>query len=198
MREGLNLSRQLHDRGLTAEALAYLSHVAEFTGDQAEAVQYAKEAFEIGGSLGDDRLIGLAVGFLGLAVSGRAKKKRLLTQAVDHLRRAGDVVDCCWWLIHLAALELADEKPDAAAELLEEDLAICEQLDLPGEQAPALCVLADTRLLEVRFEEAAICLRRALILCARLGRQTVSDFPNVICCVARLGDLRRCPVDWRI
>ena len=107
-----------------------------------------------------------------------------------HLRRAGDLADCCWWLINLAALELADENSQAAAELLEEDLAICEELDLPVELVPACCVLADTTLFEGRFEEAAIWLRRALVLYRRLGRQdsAVADFPNVVCCVARLGN----------
>ena len=158
-------------------------------GDHAEAVRYAEEALEIGRSLGDDRLIGIALGSLGLAVSGRAKKKRLLTQAVAHLRRAGDVADCCWWLINLAALELADENSEAAAELLEEDLAICEELDMPRDLTPACCVLADTTLFEGRFEEAAVWLRRALVLYRRLGRQeAVPDFPNVVCCVARLGN----------
>ncbi len=188
MKEGLEISRQLGDRGLTADALANLSEAAEYRGDSAEAVRYAEEALEIARSLGDDRLIGTALGFLGLAVSERAAKKRLLTQAVAHQRRAGSDADCCWWLIHLTALELADENPKAATELLEEDLAICEALDLPMELTAACCVLVDTTLFEGRFEEAAGWLRRALVLYRRLGRQAVADFPNVICCVARLGN----------
>ena len=54
----------------------------------------------------------------------------------------------------------------------------------------ACCVLADTTLFEGRFEEAAIWLRKALVLYRRLARQdsAVADFPNVVCCVARLGN----------
>ena len=159
-------------------------------GDRVEAVRYAEEALEIGRSLGDDRLIGNALGSLGLAVPERAKKKRLLTQAVAHLRRAGDLSGCCWWLINLAALELADENSQAAAELLEEDLAICRGARPAYGPGTACCVLADITLFEGRFEEAAIWLRKALVLYRRLGRQdsAVADFPNVVCCVARLGN----------
>ena len=188
MEEGLDMARRLCDQALIAEVLANLSQYAEFMGDRAEAVRCAEEALEIGRILGDDRLIGTAVGFLGFAVSGRAKKKQLLTEAVAHLRRAGDVAECCWWLIHLAAIELADENPEAAAELLEEDLAICQEVGLPREEVPAWCVLADTRLFEGRFEDAAGWLGRALVFHRRQGGRAVPDFPNVICCVARLGN----------
>ena len=191
MKEGLEMSRRLGDEGLIAEVLTNLSQAAEWMGDRVGAVRYAEEALEIGRSLGDDRLIGIALGALGLAVSERAKKKGLLTQALAHLRRAGDLSDYCWWLINLAALELADENSQAAAELLEEDFAICQELDLPMDLALACCVLADITLFEGRFEEAAIWLREALVLYRRLGRQdsAVADFPNVVCCVARLGNL---------
>ena len=42
---------------------------------------------------------------------------------------------------------------------------------MPRELLSACCVLADTTLFEGRFEEAAIWLRRALVLYRRLGRQ---------------------------
>ena len=189
MEEGLEMSRRARDVRLTAEVLVNLSQAAQFRGDGVEAVRYAEEALEIGRSLVNDRLIGNALGSLGSAVGQRAKKKRLLSEAVAHLRRAGDLVGCCWWLINLAALELADENSQAAAELLEDDLAISEELNLRLDLDTACCVLADVTLFEGRFEEAAIWLRRALISYRRLARQgsAVADFPNVVCCVARLG-----------
>jgi predicted ATPase len=191
MEEGLEMSRWARDERLMAEVLVNLSQAALFRGDGVEAVRYAEEALEIGRSLADDRLIGNALGSLGSAVGEEARKKPLLSEAVAHLRRAGDLVGWfCWWLINLAALELADENPRAAEELLEEDLAISEELDLRLDLYTAYCVLADITLFESRFEEAAIWLRRALNGYRRLFRQgsAVADFPNVVCCVARLGN----------
>ena len=54
----------------------------------------------------------------------------------------------------------------------------------------ACCALVDTTLFEGRFEEAAIWLRKALVSYRRLGQQdsAVADFPNVVCCVAGLGN----------
>ncbi len=179
------------DERLTAEVLVNLSRAAQDGGDGVEAVRYAEEALEIGRSLADDRLIGNALGSLGCAVGERAEKKRLLTEAVAHLRRTGDLVKWCGvWLINLAALELADENSQAAAELLEEALAISEGLNLPLELLTACCVLADITMFESRFDEAAIWLRRALISYRRLARHVsaVADFPNAVCCVARLGN----------
>ena len=195
VQEGLEIARRLGDQALLADILAGLSGVEET--DRAQAVRYAEEALEIGRSLGDDRLIGNALGALGGAVAERAEKKRLFTEAVAHMRRAGDLVDCSWKLILLSALELADNNPEAAADLLEGDLAIWEEVEASGSAAesrywprllPVWCVLADTRLFEGRFAEAAVWLRRALMLDRRLGRRVVGDMPNVICCVARLGD----------
>jgi predicted ATPase/DNA-binding SARP family transcriptional activator len=190
MEEGLAMSRRARDERLTAEVLANLSQAALFRGDGVEAVRYAEEALEIARSLVNERLIGNALGSLGSAVGEGAKKKRLLSEAVAHLRLAGDLVGCCWWLINLAALELADENSQAAAELLEEDLAISEELNLRLDLDTACCVLADITLFESRYKEAAIWLRRALIGYRRLARQgsAVADFPNVVCCVAGLGD----------
>ena len=119
------------------------------------------------------------------------RKKRLFTGAVAHMRRAGDLVDCSWKLILLSALELADNNPEAAADLLEGDLAIWEEVEASGsprELAAAWCVLADTRLFEGRFVEAAVWLRRALISTVAWAGRAVGDMPNVICCVARLGN----------
>jgi predicted ATPase/DNA-binding SARP family transcriptional activator len=190
MKEGLEMCRRLGDKSLMVEVLTNLSQAAEWMRDGVGAVRYAEEALEIGRSVGDDRLIGIALGALGLAVPERAEKKQLLAQALAHLRRAGDFSDCSWWLINLAALELADENSQAAAELLAEDLVICQELDMPMDLPLACCVLADITLFETRFEEAAIWLREALVLYRRLGRQdsALADLPNVACCVARLGN----------
>ncbi len=198
MNEGLEVSRRLCDEGLIAEVLATLSLAAEWTGDRVGAVRCAEEALEIGRSLADDRLIGNAAGALGLAATGQGKKKQLLTEALTYQRRAGDLSRCCWWLVNLAALELADENSQTAAELLEEDLAICGELDLPVDLRTACCALADTTLFEGSFEEAAIWLRRVVVSYRRLGQQdaAVADFPNVICCVARLGNPGTPPGWW--
>ena len=80
MEEGLDMARRLCDQALIAEVLANLSQYAEFMGDRAEAVRCAEEALEIGRILGDDRLIGTAVGFLGFAVSTSQAKKQLCSR----------------------------------------------------------------------------------------------------------------------
>ena len=102
-------------------------------GDRVEAVRYAEEALEIGRSLGDDRLIGNAARVSGLGRSETGQKKRLLTEAVAHLRRAGRPCRTAaggssTWLLSSWPMRTRE----AAAELLEEDLAICEELDLPS------------------------------------------------------------------
>ena len=104
-----------------------LSWAAESTGDHVDSVRCAEEALEIGYRLGDDRLIGNAARVFGLGGPGTSPEK-----AAPFPRRwptSGEPETnpgCCWWLLNLAALELADENWQAAAEFLEEDLAICE------------------------------------------------------------------------
>ena len=102
-------------------------------GDRAEAVRCAEEALEIGRILGDDRLIGTAVGFLGSAVRDEPRRSSSLPRRWPTCGEPGMLPVCCWWLIHAAAIELADENPEAATKLLEEDLAICQEVGLPRE-----------------------------------------------------------------
>jgi predicted ATPase/DNA-binding SARP family transcriptional activator len=186
MHKGLEMSRRLGDRALTAEVLSGLSLDAEFTRDAAGAARYAAEALEIGRSLGDDRLVGNALGFLAQAAVDPARKRPLFTQSVAHSRRAGNLVDCCWRLLQLAILDLADGDLESAAALLEGARAIYEEVD-HGSRVAAWAILADTRVLQGRFAEAAIWKRKVLLSSRRVGVPAVADFPTVICCVGRLG-----------
>ena len=52
-----------------------------------------------------------------------------------------EAAEAVW--INLAALKLGDENSQTAAALPEEDLAICQKLDLPVDLTLACCVLAD-------------------------------------------------------
>ncbi len=188
MHEGLEMSRRLGDRGLTAEVLGGMSWHAEFTGDAARAAKYAEESLEIGRSLGDDRLIGNAFGYLASAVVEPARKRPLFTQSVAHLRRAGDRVGCCWRLLQLAILDLADGNFGPAAELIEQSRAICEDVGSVLDLLAAWSVLADTRLFQGRFAETATWERSVLMLFRRVGRYAIGNFATVISCVARLGN----------
>ncbi len=191
MKEGLDMARRLGDEGLIAEVLASLSRAAAFMGDRVEAVRYAKEALEIGRSLGDDRLIGNAVGALGLAVPRRAKKKQLLdpgagpppASRVTFRAAAGG---SSTWLHSSSPMRTRMQPPN------------CSRRTLPSART-STCLWTwhwlaaswrTSALFEGRFEEAAIWLRKALVFYRRLGRQdsAVADFPNVVCCVARLGN----------
>jgi hypothetical protein len=100
------------------EVLASLSRTAEWMGDRVRAARYAEEALEIRCSPGDDRLMGNAAGCAERGRSGTSPGKALLTQALAHQRRAGDVLGYCWWLINLAAFQLAGRSSQAAPELL--------------------------------------------------------------------------------
>ena len=163
MEEGLEMCRRVRDERLTAEVLVNLSRAAQ-DGEMASK-PYATPRRRSRSAVAW-LMTGSSAMPSGLwaAPSANGQKKRLLTEAVAHLRRTGDLVKWCGvWLINLAALELADENSQAAAELLEEALAISEGLNLPLELLTACCVLADITMFESRFDEAAIWLRRALI-----------------------------------
>lgn len=113
----------------------------------------------------------------------------MFTESVALFRRAGDLQNCCRCFIQLAALDLADENFEAAAVVLEEDLAICEDLEAPLELIVAWMELGETRMFQGRFEEAATWLRVALASCRRLGRRPQHAFPNLMYCVAQMGNV---------
>jgi predicted ATPase/DNA-binding SARP family transcriptional activator len=190
MQQGLELSRRLGTQPLIAKVLTDLSFVAEFTGDAGEAARCAEESLEIGRRLGNDWLIGLALASLGDATVEGSDKRLLFGQALAHLQRAGDFAESCWCLVQLAAFELVHENFEAAATLLEEDAAICEEIASPFSLCAALGELGETLVFQGRFDDAAIPCRRAMIGFHRLGLRamTLPYLFNLTCCVARLGN----------
>ena len=186
MQQGLEMARQLGDEAMMSAVLADLASAEEFIGDPVKGVRYAEEALEIARRLNSDWLLGHALGNLALAVPEGAKKKPLFTESIALMRRTGDLLNCCWCYCELASLEVADENWEAAIALLEEDLVICEELG-GSEFFPAWFLLGETRMLQGRFEEAAAWLRRSMIFRRRLGERPDDAFPNLICCIARLG-----------
>ena len=73
--------------------------------------------------------------------------------------------------------------------MLEDDLAISEELEAPLELIVAWMELGETRMFQGRFEEAATWLRVALASCRRLGRRPQHAFPNLMYCVAQMGNV---------
>ena len=128
LQKGIELSRRLPDQALTAWATNALAWVAESLGDHAKAARSADEAIERARKLGDDRLIGLGLGSLGIVASAPSQKRVLWQEAVAHLRRAGDLALCTVCLASLALLELEEEQFRAAADLLEEAIALSDRI----------------------------------------------------------------------
>jgi predicted ATPase/tetratricopeptide (TPR) repeat protein len=148
-----------------ADAWARLAHLS-LAEDRCEA---AAELFEraqvVRSALGDRRGVGLALVGLGAVAirngdhSGAA---RLLQEATDTFRRAGDrwgLVSALW---RTSELELAREQPEAAEERLEEALRVVDETRRARWQAVTRSNLGEIALLRGNAEKARDLLAQAL------------------------------------
>ena len=96
---------------------------------------------------------------------------------------------CTVCLASLALLELEEEHFRAAADLLEEAIALSDRIGSPLHLYWSWGALGEAHLLQGEFESAAACSRKAVIGFRRLGLRhlSVSHLNEVACCAARLG-----------
>ena len=167
--KGLELARDLGDQGLTSFVLAAIVWVAESLGEHAEASRCAEEAFELARNLDDLWLIGLVRGTMGIVVTATAEKRAFWQEGATHMRRVGDLALCSVFLVSRAVLELEEEHFDEAAALFEEAISHCEEIGAPLHLYWAWGALGEARLLQQKYEDAAISCRKALIGLRRLG-----------------------------
>jgi predicted ATPase/DNA-binding SARP family transcriptional activator len=189
--QGLELARAVGDQALTAYALAQIGWVAEGLGEHAAATRCAEEAFEIARSLDDQWLLGSVLGSLGTVATEASEKKAFWEQGAAHLRRVGDFALGSVHLVSRAVLELEDERFEQAASLFEEAIDLCDEIGALLHLYWAWGALGEARLLQQKYEDAALCSRRALVGLRRLGLRdlAVSRLIDVACCASRLGKL---------
>jgi predicted ATPase/DNA-binding SARP family transcriptional activator len=190
--EGRELSRSLGCQALTSKASSMLGWVGESLGEHDEAVRSAEEALEIGRNLSDPWLIGHALAAMGIVTNAPSEKRALWQEALGHLRRAGDLAATGVCLVLVALLELEHEQVVTAADLFEEAIAMAEQIGAPQLLYWSWGALAEARVLQGKFEDAAICCHRALVGLRRLGLRDLaaSHLIDVACCASRLGKPR--------
>lgn len=166
-----------------------LAWVAESLGDHDEAAPRAAEAMEVARSVGSQRLTGLALGSLGVVATMAPQKRALWQDAAAHLLRAGDLKMRTIVLNSLAVLELEDEQYRPAVDLLEEAVALSDQMGAVLHLYWSWGALGEARPLQGHSEEATACARKALTGFRRLGLRdvAVSHLVTVACCAARLG-----------
>ncbi len=187
--EGLGLARDLGDQALQSYVLAAIVWVAESLGEHAEASRCAEEAFELARNLDEPWLIGLVLGTMGIVVTATAEKRAFWQEGATHMRLVGDLAVCSIFLVSRAVLELEEEHFDEAAALFEEAISHCEEIGAPLHLYWAWGALGEARLLQQKYEDAAISCRKALIGLRRLGLRdlAVSRLVDVACCATRLG-----------
>jgi predicted ATPase/DNA-binding SARP family transcriptional activator len=187
--EGLELARDVGDQALTSYQLICIAWVLESLGEHAEASKCAEEGFERARGLGDPWLEGAALGALGTVATKPEQKRAFWQEGATYLRRAGDLALCSVCLSSRAVLELEEEHFDQAAALLEEAIELCEEIGAPLHLYWAWGALGEARLLEERYEDAAVCSTKALIGFRRLGLRdlAVSRLIDVACCATYLG-----------
>ena len=187
--EGLGLARDLGDQALQSYVLAVIVWVAESLGEHAEASRCAEEAFELARNLDEPWLTGLVLGTMGIVVTATAEKRAFWQEGATHMRRVGDLAVCSIFLVSRAVLELEEEHFDEAAALFEEAISHCEEIGAPLHLYWAWGALGEARLLQQKYEDAAISCRKALIGLRRLGLRdlAVSRLVDVACCATRLG-----------
>jgi tetratricopeptide (TPR) repeat protein len=169
--------------------LICIGWVSESLGQHAEASKCAEEGFEMARTLGDPWLVGAALGALGTVATKPEEKRAFWQEGATYLRRAGDLALCSVHLSSRAVLELEEEHFEQAAALLEEAIELCEEIRAPLHLYWAWGALGEARLLQEKYEVAAVCSRKALTGFRRLGLRdlAVSRLIDVACCATHLG-----------
>ena len=187
--EGLELARDVGDQVLTSYVLVSIAWVSESLGEHAEASKFAEEGFEMARRLGDPWLVGAALGALGTVATKPEEKRAFWEDGATYLRRVGDLALCSVCLSSRAVLELEEEHFDQAAALLAEAIELCEAISAPLHLCWAWGALGEARLLEEKYEDAAVCSVKALMGFRRLGLRdlAVSRLIDVACSASHLG-----------
>ena len=122
MRGALALFRGVGDVRMTARCLIDLAGYETFQGDHAGGRGTAERALSVARRLGDDVLIGAALGEMALGTVDIEAAMPLAREAADRLRRAGAVVRCAELLSTLGMLALHTRAYDRAEQLEREAL----------------------------------------------------------------------------
>jgi predicted ATPase/DNA-binding SARP family transcriptional activator len=140
----LELFRSVGDDTWTARTLLVLSNVRSFNGDYATGRALAEEALGLAERLGDDVLIGAALGQVALGIPRVAEAFPLVSEAAARLRRAGAP--------QRAARMLSTE---GMAALREDEYEVAEKLQAQALDA-ALEVAADAHTLALVYGNAGL------------------------------------------
>jgi predicted ATPase len=151
------------DRG-RADAWARTANLALARGHAGEAVELFERALGLRRELGDRRGEALALVGLGHAETAAEPERaeRLLREAADTFRRAGDRWGLVSTLWRTAELEVARGRPDAAVNRLEEALRVVAETRRVRWHAVTLASLAEAVLLQGDADRARALLEEAL------------------------------------
>src|SRR5262249_2537097 len=149
----------------------------------------AEQAFELARNLDDPWLIGYVRGTMGIVVTESKEKRAFWQEGATRLRRVGDLAVCSIFLVSQALLELEEEHFEQAAALFEEAISHCEEIGAPLFLYWAWGALGEARLLQEKYEDAAISCGKALTGLRRLGLRdlAVSRLVDMACCATCLG-----------
>ncbi len=89
------------------------------------------------------------------------EKRAFWEDGATYLRRVGDLALCSVCLSSRAVLELEEEHFDQAAALLAEAIELCEAISAPLHLCWAWGALGEARLLEEKYQDAALCSMKA-------------------------------------
>ncbi len=148
-----------------ADAWARLAHLDLSERRPKEAADLFERARAVRSDLGDRRGVGLALVGLGAAAiqaGEHARAARLLQEAADTFRRAGDRWGLVSTLWRTAELEVARDRPAAAEERLEEALRVVDETRRVRWQAVTRANLAESVLLRGDVERGRELLEQAL------------------------------------
>jgi hypothetical protein len=122
LRLTLGAFREVGDDRMEARCLIDLANYQNFQDEHASALANAQEALAIGRRLGDDVLMGAALGEMALATARVERAIPIAREATDRLRARGALAHCAEFLSTLGLMALISEEYDRAEELEREAL----------------------------------------------------------------------------
>ena len=143
--EGLELSRRLGDRGMTAFIMTACGNLAEDEGSYEEAAEHFGGANLLFSEIGDDVNVAVTLYHLGVVAFGQSDLERSLAQCQEGLalaREASDPWTTAACLAYLGLVWHARKEPAKAAAALGEALTIYRRIDSPERLAEVLSRIA--------------------------------------------------------
>ena len=193
--EALRIAVELRDRPLEARATTLTALATRTAGDVEEAQRLGREAFELAQSSGDANAIGHATLVRALTEMDSSTAHAYFHEAIDYLRRAGDLLGVCTALIGLSitgGLFTGDARETRV--LTDEALAIAEEIGSPFHTQILWTNHGITLFLLGELDESERFSRRALFAARRLGLNPWTLYWMVFglgCCATARGDLER-------